>query len=44
MDSIPVPATTSQAIELFLAIRTILDCTDEAAALLVVASVLLDAQ
>ncbi len=44
MDSIPVPSTTSQAIELFLAIRAILDCSDETAALLVVASVLLERQ
>ena len=44
MDSIPVPATTSHAIELFLAIRAILDCTDETAALLVVASAMLEQQ
>jgi hypothetical protein len=42
MDSIPVPATLAEAIERYRLVLTIMDCSEEAAALLVVASLLLE--
>jgi hypothetical protein len=42
MDSIPVPASLAEAIERYRLVLTLMDCSEETAALLVVASLLLE--
>jgi hypothetical protein len=42
MESIPIPVTLSEAIERFRLVLAIMDCSEETAAILVLASLLLE--